>query len=483
MKVIKFGGTSIGTPERFLNVAKIIYRKSEEEFSIVVLSAIGGITDNLLEAITLATNGNQEYQKTFEHIKSSHFHFISEVVATNYQEETQKHITKLLDQLEDKLRGVFLLNECSDRISDSIVTYGEYLSNNLMVGVLRSCGKKCEFYDARKLIITNSNFGDAEVNFSVTNQLVQEWYNSLKKNHIPLLNGFTGSNVNGHITTLGRSGSDFTATIIGGALKASVVEIWTDVDGVLSADPKVVPSAITLDELSYDEASSLAVLGGKVIHPKTISPVEKYQVPVSILNTFRPDEKGTFISSANNPNNTGIKTITYLNGLSSISIFEAESKYGRKILARLFGLIARLEIPIVTICKSAYNQSIIFIVQTEYRNAFLEEIEREFVLEIEKGFIGEITSRNNLSLISVIGVGRKFTSLIARRIYDVLENNEIRSILFLNDPGSLNISFIIDSEDVKKTVTVLHNEFFWESSGRSASEISLEETTTATNAA
>lgn len=460
MKVIKFGGTSIGTPERFLNVAKIIYRKSEKEFSIVVLSAIGGITDNLLEAISLANIGNQEYQKIFEKIKSTHLAFLSEVVETEHQEEIKKQIIKLLNQLEDRLKGVFLLNECSDRISDSIVTYGEYLSNNLMAGVLRSCGKKCEFYDAQKLIRTNSNFGDAEVNFSVTNQLVQEWYNSLKKNHIPLLNGFTGSNVNGHITTLGRSGSDFTATIIGGALKASVVEIWTDVDGVLSADPKIVSSAITLDELSYDEASSLAVLGGKVIHPKTIAPVEKYQVPVSILNTFRPDEKGTFISSANNPNNTGIKTITYLNGLSSISIFEAESKYGRKILARLFGLIARLEIPVVTICKSAYNQSIIFIVQTEYQNAFLEEIEREFVLEIEKGFIGEITSRNNLSLISAIGVDNNFNSLVTQKIYDVLETNEIKSLMFINDPGSLNISFLIDAHDVKKAVLVLHNEFF-----------------------
>lgn len=460
MKVIKFGGTSIGTPGRFLSVAKIIAVKSEEEFSIVVLSAIGGITDKLLEAITLASNGNQEYQKIFDQLKSMHLTFLSEVVGIEHQEETQKQIIKLLNQLEDRLKGVFLLNECSDRISDSIVTYGEYLSNFLMVGALRTLGKECEFYDARKLIKTNSNFGDAEVNFATTNQLLQTWYNSLEKNHIPIFNGFIGSDQNGHITTLGRSGSDFTATIIGGALKASVVEIWTDVDGVLSADPKIVPSATTLDELSYDEAASLAVLGGKVIHPKTIAPVEKQNVPITILNTFRPEVKGTNIGCGNNQNIEEMKTITYLNGLSSISIFAPESKYGQKILARLFGLIARLEIPIVAISKSAYNQTISFVVLNEFENSFLEEIKREFVLEIEKGFIGEIASRNNLSLISAIGVDNNITSLVTRKIYDVLDSNGIESLVFLNDPGLLNISFIVDSEDVNKTVVVLHNEFF-----------------------
>lgn len=462
MRVIKFGGTSIGTPERFLNVAKIIAAKLEEEFSIVVLSAIGGITDKLLEAITLASNGNNQYQKTFEQIKFFHFNFLSEVTGSNHQEEIHNRMVELLNQLEDKLKGVFLLNECSDRISDSIVTYGEYLSNCLMLGVLRLHGKVCEFYDARNLIRTNSYFGDAEVNFTTTNHLLQEWYNDLPKDHIPIVNGFIGSDKNGHITTLGRSGSDFTATIIGGALKASVVEIWTDVDGVLSADPKITSNATTLDELSYDEAASLAVLGGKVIHPKTIAPVEKQNVPISILNTFRPEIKGTKIGNYNTQSRESMRTITYLNGLSSVSIFSPESKYGQKILARLFGLIARLEIPIVSINKSAYNQTISFVILNEFVNSFLDKVKHEFVLEIEKGFIGEISARNNLSLISAIGVENNLTSLVTRKIYDILDSNGIESLAFLNDPALLNISFIINSGDVNKTVSVLHGEFFEE---------------------
>jgi len=462
MKVMKFGGTSIGTPDLFLKVAKIVSNRSEEEFTIVVLSAIGGITDKLLGAIDLAANGDKKYREILDEIKSIHYDFLYKAAAADNRQHVHDQTNKLLLELENKLKGVFLLKECSDRISDSIVTFGEYLSNNIMVGALKSLGKKCEFHDAKRLIRTNSNYGDAEVNFPITNHLLQEWFALLNKNHIPIVNGFTGSDENGHITTLGRSGSDFTATIIGGALNASLVEIWTDVDGVLSADPKVVPSAITLDWLSYNEASSLAVLGGKVIHPKTIAPVEKQNVPVSILNTFNPEVKGTFISSNNNVSDVHVKTITYLKGLSSISIFESESKYGQKILVRLFGIIARLEIPVVTISKSAYNQSISFFVQNEYEHLFLEEIRREFTLDIEKGFIGEILARSNLALITAIGIGSDFYSLVVRRIHDVLEKNGVKSLMFLDDLYSLNFSFIIDALEVNRTVIVLHDEFFGE---------------------
>ncbi|PKL84160.1 MAG: hypothetical protein CVV24_01385 [Ignavibacteriae bacterium HGW-Ignavibacteriae-3] len=460
MKIIKFGGTSIGTPERFLYASKIILKKSEEEFSIVVLSAIGGITDKLLETIDKAGRGDQEYLNNFGQIRSLHYNFLSSVVKADYQKEIILIIDNLLNQLGDKLKGIFLLNECSNRISDSIVTYGEYLSNILMVGALRSNGKKCEFHDARKLIRTNSIFGDAEVNFDITDKLLHDWYDNLDRDQIAVVNGFTGSDKNGHITTLGRSGSDYTATIIGGILNATIVEIWTDVDGVLSADPKIVPSAKTLEGLSYLEASCLAVLGGKVIHPKTISPVERRNVPVCILNTFNPENKGTYIGNLNNADTGGIKTITYLQGLSSVCIWESESRYGKKILARLFGLIARLEIPIITISKSAYNQTISFVLQNEFEQSFLDEIKREFVLEFEKGFIAGINLNNNLVLVSLIGAKRESSVFIERRVYDVLENNEIKNVTFLNDPGSLNLSFLIDEHLLSKTVASIHDNFF-----------------------
>lgn len=463
MKVIKFGGTSIGVPDLFLRVAEIILGRSKKEFTIVVLSAIGGVTDKLLDAIEFAGKGDQKYIGILEEVESIHYDFLSKVIAVNSQQQTKHQLDKLFKELENKLKGIFLLQECSNRISDSIVTFGELLSSTLLEGLLKSQEVDCEFHNAKKLIRTNSNYGDAEVNFSVTNLLLQEWYAGLNQNQIPVVNGFTGSDENGYVTTLGRSGSDFTATIIGSALNASIVEIWTDVDGVLSADPKIVSSAITLDKLSYNEASSLAVLGGKVIHPKTIVPVEKQNVPVSILNTFNPKVKGTFIGSANNQNDEDIKTITFLKNLSSVSISETDFIYGQKIHARLFALLARLEKPILTISKSVNDQSILLIVQSEFEHLFLKEIKRAFVLEIEKNSIGNINLRSNLSLVSVIGIRHHIKSLIVGRIHDVLDSYGIQSLIFLDDSYSLNVSFIVDSSEVEKTVNVLHEEFFGES--------------------
>ncbi len=463
MKVIKFGGTSIGTPDLFLKVAEIISSRSKKEFTIVVLSAIGGITDKLIDAIVFARNGNQKYIGILEEVKSTHYDFLSEVIAVNNQPQTKNQLDKLFMGLENKLKGVFLLQECSNRISDSIITFGELLSCTLSEGLLKSQGVDCEFHNATKLIRTNSNYGDAEVNFDVTNNLLQEWLKGLNQKQIPIVNGFTGSNENGYVTSLGRSGSDFTATIIGGALNASIVEIWTDVDGVLSADPKIVSSAITLDELNYNEASSLAVLGGKVIHPKTISPVEKQNVPVSILNTFNPEVKGTFIGSTNNQNDVDIKTITFLKNLSLISISETESIYRQRIHARLFGLLARLEIPIVAISKSADNQSFLFVIQSEFKQLFLEGIKSIFVLEIEKNSVGKINSRSDLSLVSVIGINQNIKSHIVGRMHDVLDNYGIQSLIFLDDPFSLNVSFVVNESEIEKTVNVLHEEFFRES--------------------
>jgi aspartokinase/homoserine dehydrogenase 1 len=460
MIVIKFGGTSIGTPERFLNVSKIISSKVKSENAIIVLSAIGGITDDLLDTIGSASRGDAGYLSVFEKIRSVHYDFLARLIPPRFLSEASDKTESILIRLEEKLNGVFLLNECSSRISDSIITGGEYLSNNLLVYLLRSRGINCCFYDAADLIRTDSNHGDARVNFPVTNALLQKWYSDLDKNIIAIVNGFTGSDDHRHITTLGRSGSDFTATIIGGALKADLVEIWTDVDGVLTVDPKIVPAAETLNALNYSEASSLAVLGGKVIHPKTIYPVERQNVPVNIRNTFRPDVEGTYIGSLKIESEFGIKTITYLKGLSSITIYESESKYGHKLLARLFGLLARLDIPIITIGKSAYNQTISLIVKNDYRELFLENIKMEFMLEIENGIIGEIRSKSDLAIVSAIGVNANNIPHISRKIYDVLENGGVNEINFLNDPASLNISFVVEENYVNKTISDLHEEFF-----------------------
>ncbi|MEW6702071.1 MAG: aspartate kinase, partial [Bacteroidota bacterium] len=307
---------------------------------------------------------------------------------------------------------------------------------------------------------TDSNFGDAVVNFELTNKLIQNKFSTLQKNLIPVVNGFTGSDENGDTTSLGRSGSDYTATIIGAALKVDLVEIWTDVDGVLSADPKIVDDAQTLDELSYEEANNLALLGGKVIHPKTIVPAEKQNVPISILNSLRPEGRGTYIGKNGFTNGDGIRTITYLQGLSRVDVNELESRHAQNIFLRLFSLISRLGIPIITINKSATHQSISFITHAEVAHYFYGEIKREFSLDEENGYIGNISRSNNLALISAIGCKPEYNSSITKKIYDTLEEKNIEPVMFFNDPSALNISFIVSQSEVKNTIAVLHEEFF-----------------------
>jgi len=460
MRVIKFGGTSIGTPECFLNVVQIISERGKKDDIIVVLSAIGGVTDKIINAINLAKTGSKDYQIEFDEIKLIHNNFLSKVVSGQFLIPAEEKLNRLLTNLFEKLKGVFLLNECTPRVSDSIITLGEYLSCSLLVNSLKSFGKEAEFYDACGFIKTNSSFGDAIVNFELTDALIQNKFNSLKRNHIPIVNGFTGSDENGQITSLGRNGSDYSATIIGGALKAGLVEIWTDVDGVLSADPKLVAEAYTLDELSYEEAGSLAVLGGKVIHPKTIVPVEKQNVPISILNTFRPGGKGTYIGKAGHSNGAGIKTITYLKGISIVSVNELEPGFAQKIFLRLFSLISRLDLPIITMSKSTTHQSISFVTHQDFAQYFVDEIKKEFVLETANKYIGDISWSNSLALISAIGITPESNSTVTRKILDTLETQKITAMMFLNDPNSQNISFIVNHAEVKKTITVLHGEFF-----------------------
>ena len=369
-----------------------------------------------------------------------------------------------------KLRGVYLLSECSRRVSDSIISIGEDLSKNILVGALNSKGLTAEALDAAELIKTNSNFGEADVDFDLTNRLILEKFSHRKVSAIPVVNGFTGSNSSGDITTLGRSGSDYTATIIAGALKADVVEIWTDVDGVLSADPKIVPEASTLSELSYEEAAELAYLGAKVIFPKAMAPVEKEGIPILVLNTFQPEHPGTFIGRTYDDADAGVRAITYLQDLSLVCLNDIEPEYNLIILSRLFGLLARLELPVILLNQSASNQSICFVTLAKRISVLLSDIQKEFKLELETGKAGRITFRNDVTVISAVGKKFESHSNLLRRIFETLDNKEIKSLMFLNSSSHKNVSFVIEKSETKKTVTALHETFF-----RNRVEIDIEQ--------
>ncbi len=460
MKVIKFGGSSIGTVERFNKVIKIVSKKQEKEKIIVVLSAIGGITDRLINAVDLARAGKKEYRDVFEEIGLVHYMFLDKLVSKWKQAHARLVISTILSQLDEKLRGVFLLKECSPRTSDSIISTGEYLSKSILAAALNSGGITAESLDAADFIKTDSNFGEAEVDFNTTNELIKTKFEGIKQGVIPVVNGFAGSNSAGEITTLGRSGSDYTATIIAGALNADAVEIWTDVDGVLSADPKIVPEASTLSELSYEEASELAYLGAKVIFPKAMAPVENAGIPIIVLNTFQPEHPGTFIGKTFDDGGGGVKAVTYLQELSLVCLNEISAEYNLIVISRLFALLARLELPVILLNQSASNQSICFVTLSKQISVLLNEIKKEFKLELETGRAGRITFRNDVTVVSAVGKRFDSHSALLRLVFETLDNNGIKSLMFLNSSTHKNVSFVIERPDAKRTVAALHGAFF-----------------------
>lgn len=460
MRVIKFGGTSVGTVDRFRNVIKIISDRRAKDNIVVVVSAIGGVTTKLISSIDYAKKGSIDYKVILDGIAKIHYEFLNRLV-TNGSFEKTKHLTdSILQQLEEKLKGIYLLRECPPRISDSIISTGEYLSKTLLISALNSNGLCGEDLDAAELIKTDSNFGDADVNFELTNRLINQKLQNLKPESIPVINGFTGSNSACETTTLGRSGSDYTATIIAGAIKADAVEIWTDVDGILSADPKMVPGAATLRELSYEEASELAYLGAKVIFPKAMAPVKKYGIPILVLNTFQPDHRGTYIGRTFDVGNTGVKAITYLQDLSLVCLNDISASYNLIILSRLFSLLARLELPVILLNQSSSNQSICFVTLAKQISALLNNMQKEFRLEFETGKVGQITYRNDVTVISAIGKKFESHSGLLNKIFETLDNKNIKSLMFLNSSSHKNVSFVIEKSETKKTVTALHETFF-----------------------
>lgn len=460
MRIIKFGGTSVGTAARFGNVVKIISQRLNKDRIAVVISAIGGITNKLIQSAELAKNGSKGYKTVLEEITDIHYGFLDELVNPTLRDNTKEAIDIILKQLEEKLEGIFLLRELSPRVSDSLISAGELLSKAILESALKSNSIRPVNLNAAELIKTNSNFGEAEVDFQLTNKLIKERFEQIDADTVPIINGFTGSNSNGEITTLGRSGSDYTATIIAGALKADVVEIWTDVDGVLSADPKIVPSASTISELSYEEAAELAYLGAKVIFPKAMAPVEKENIPILVLNTFQPEHPGTFIGKSYDEGDTGVRAITYLQDLSLVCFNDIAPEYSLLVLSRIFGLIARLELPIILLNQSASNQSICFVTLTRQISSLLYEIQREFRLEFETGMAGRVTYRNDVTVISAVGKKFESHSGLLKRIFETLDANEIKSLMFLNSSTHKNVSFVIEKSETGKTVTALHEAFF-----------------------
>jgi len=453
MKVLKFGGTSVGSPERIRGVKKII--ESQESPCVIVISAFQGVTDDLKQISELASNRDDAYEIQLEKLIHKHIEFTKQLIVKTKQVSVIEDIKNITEDLRETLSDIYLLRELSQHSLDQTLATGEILSSLILSNIIDDC----HLIDSRKFIRTDSNFGFANVDFVKTEALIVKGLAGMKKHTI--VPGFISSNERGEITTLGRGGSDYTASIFAAALDADVLEIWTDVDGFMTADPKKVEKAYAIESLTYSEAIELSHFGAKVIYTPTLRPVYKKNIPIVVRNTFRPESKGTIISNKSNGNQ-----ISPIKGISSIDHIDLISLLGTGMVGvtgtsmRLFGALARKNINIVLITQASSEYSITFAVSPSDSSIASEAIEAEFSVEININKELKILIEKNLSIIAIVGERMKNTPGISATLFRSLARNGINVIATAQGSSELNISVVIKNESLKKALNVIHDGFF-----------------------
>ena len=453
MKVLKFGGTSVGSPERIRGVKKII--DSQGTPCLIVVSAFQGITDDLKHVSELASNRDDEYENLLDKLIVRHIDFAKQLIAKSKLDSVLKDIKNISDDLKETLNGIYLLRELSKHSLDQTLSTGEILSSLIISNVIDDC----QLIDARSFIKTDNNFGFANVDFDKTYSLIAKSLAGTKKRIV--VPGFIASNARGETTTLGRGGSDYTASIFAAALNADVLEIWTDVDGFMTADPKKVERAYAIESLTYSEAIELSHFGARVIYTPTLRPVYKKNIPIIVLNTFNPESKGTIISNKSNDNNR-----SPIKGISSIDHIDLITLQGTGMVGvtgtsmRLFGALARKNINVVLITQASSEYSITFAVSPTDSVIASEALNDEFKIEIDHNKELKILIEKNLSIIAIVGERMKNTPGISATLFRSLGRNGINVIATAQGSSELNISVVIKNDSLKKALNVIHDGFF-----------------------
>ena len=454
MKVLKFGGTSVGSVESILSVKKIV--EAEKEPVVVVVSALGGITDKLIKTSKLALAGDLSYQSEFDEIAVRHHQMIEAVIPSGENKERLLvTIDALLDELKSIYQGVYLIRDLSPKTSAAIVSYGERLSSNI-VAVLIDGAK---WFDSRTFIKTEIKSGRQLLASDLTHELVKQAFVDLPK--VSLVPGFISTDADsGEVTNLGRGGSDYTASIIAAALDASFLEIWTDVDGFMTADPKVISTAYTINELSYVEAMELCNFGAKVVYPPTIYPVCVKNIPILIKNTFNPSGKGTVIKSDIAEDQKPIKGISSINGTTLITVSGLSMVGVIGVNRRIFSALANNGISVFLVSQASSENSTSIGVRDADADAACEVLNAEFSKEIETGAMYRMTAESGLATVAIVGENMKHTPGIAGKLFGTLGRSGINVIACAQGASETNISFVVDGLFLRKTLNVIHDSFF-----------------------
>jgi aspartokinase/homoserine dehydrogenase 1 len=459
MQVLKFGGTSVANAENIRRVSCIIQKAAKKEKVIAVVSALGGITDHLLQAAKKAADGNEEYKKLLTSAEQRHLEVVKELVPVVKQSSALSLVKKLFNEIDDICNGIFLLNELTERTTDKILSYGELISSQIISIAMHAAGVENRWKDSRELITTDSNFTHAAVDFAVTNKKIQEFIS--KDEHIVfVVPGFVASDANGITTTLGRGGSDYTAAIVAAAIHATALEIWTDVNGMMTADPRLVSNAKQIAEISYQEAMELSHFGAKVLYPPTVQPVLAANIPVWIKNTFAADEAGTAIRKHSLKNGNDIRGISSMSKIALLSL-EGSGMVGIPGFSkRLFEALANAGINVILITQSSSEHSICVGIEEMNARKAKEVIDKTFAAEIKSGSIDPLTVEQELSIVALVGDNMKNHPGISGKMFGAMGRNGVNVRAIAQGSSERNISAVIATADVKKAINVLHEEFF-----------------------
>ena len=458
MKVLKFGGSSVATSENINKAISIVKDSAYNNKAIVVVSALGGITDVLLEAGNLACIGDENYKNKFKLIEERHLKVIRELIPVSNQSGVLGHVKKMLNKLEATLEGVFLINELSAKTSDKIVSFGELLSSFIVVEAMKNQGLDAELKNAQELIVTDENFSNAVVKFEQTNNNIETFFKN-NKHQIIVLPGFVSKTESGEPTTLGRGGSDYTAAIIAAAANASVLEIWTDVSGMYTANPNFVQQAFPIKNISYQEAMELSHFGAKVLYPPTIQPVLEKEIPIKIKNTFDAKAEGTLITKVTS-NANPIKGISHIENMTLVTL-EGSGMVGIPGFSkRLFEALFQQKINVSLITQASSEHSICIAINNADAEKAELAVNSVFSFEISQHKVNPLIVEKNNAIIALVGDNMKSHQGISGKMFSALGRNNVNIRAIAQGASEKNISAVITHKDIKKALNTLHAEFF-----------------------
>ena len=456
MKVLKFGGTSVGSVSSILSLQKIVEKEAKHQPIIVVVSALGGITDQLIATSQLALKGDESWKTEFDSIVARHHKMIDAIITDPHDREMLfNKVDSLFEQLHSIYYGVFLIHDLSHKTEDTIVSYGERLSSRIVATLIRGA----KWFDAREFIKTEEKLGKRSLDSELTNKLVVNTFSDLPR--ISLVPGFIAQDRDsGDITNLGRGGSDYTASILAASLNAEVLEIWTDVDGFMTADPRVIKSAYTINELSYTEAMELCNFGAKVVYPPTIYPVCVKNIPIKVKNTFNPDGQGTIIKAHIENNQKPIKGLSSIKGTTVITVTGLSMVGVVGVNRRIFSSLANNGISVFLVSQAASENNTSIGVKDEDADNAVRVLNDEFRLEIEDGRMFPMHAESGLATVAIVGENMRRTPGISGKLFEVLGRSGISIIAIAQGASEMNISFVVKGTDLRKALNVLHDSLF-----------------------